>query len=181
MKRLWTGLKRRLFVSGAVQIGARFHSGMFSYIWSAGGLSIGDDVYVGKFCTIQCNGRIGDGVLIANNVGLVGRRDHDARALGAPIRLAPWIGDDAALARDPKNYIEIGDDVWIGFGAVVVSGVKIGRGAIVAAGAVVTNDAPAYAIVGGNPARPVGMRFSPDEIKAHEDALQARRRGRPHG
>lgn len=53
----------------------------------------------------------------------------------------------------------IGNDVWIGFGAIIISGVNIGDGAIVAAGAVVTKDVPAYAIVGGVPARVLKMRF----------------------
>ncbi|WP_309486927.1 CatB-related O-acetyltransferase [Bradyrhizobium sp. PRIMUS42] len=136
---------------------------------------IGDNVYIGKFCSIQCNGSIGSGVLIANNVGIVGRKDHDLREIGVWIRDASWIGNSTRLTRDPENWISIGEDVWIGFGAVVLSGVQIGRGAIVAAGAVVTRDVAPYEIVGGNPARLIGTRFSPAEIEAHERALSTGR------
>jgi acetyltransferase-like isoleucine patch superfamily enzyme len=170
---LWVSLKRRLFVSGAVTIGARFHLGILSYVSSARSLVIGDDVYVGKFCSIQVNGRIGNGVLIANNVGVVGRRDHDIRAVGVAISRAPWIGDTPRLADDPRNSVSIGDDVWIGFGATVLSGVAIGRGAVVAAGSVVTDDVAAYDIVSGNPARPVGRRFTDAQIAEHEAKLGA--------
>jgi acetyltransferase-like isoleucine patch superfamily enzyme len=169
---LWRGAKTRAFVSGRVTTGQRFHLGIFSYVSSVAGLDIGDDVYIGKFCSIQVNGQIGNGVLIANNVGVVGRRDHDMRALGMPIRRAPWVGDTPALANHPVNAIDIGDDVWIGFGAVVLSGVKIGRGAIIAAGAIVTSDVEPYDIVSGNPAHHVGRRFSDEEIRQHEYKLR---------
>ncbi|MBQ7863270.1 MAG: CatB-related O-acetyltransferase [Lachnospiraceae bacterium] len=62
-----------------------------------------------------------------------------------------------------KGKIIIEDDVWIGHGAVILSGVKIGRGGVVASGAVVSNDVPPYAIVGGVPAKIIKYRFS-DEI-----------------
>ena len=58
-----------------------------------------------------------------------------------------------------KGDIVVEDDVWIGFGAVIMSGVRIGRGAVVAAGAVVVNDVPPYAIVGGVPAKVLKKRF----------------------
>lgn len=168
---LWQGLKRRFFVSGPVVVGQRFHVGILSYVSSTGQLTIGDDVYIGKFCSVQCNGRIGCGVLIANNVGIVGRRDHDMRAVGRYIRHAPWVGDTPSLSADPRNSVDIGPDVWIGFGATVLSGVTIGRGAIVAAGSVVIDDIGPYHIVSGNPARPIGRRFSEEQIAQHEAAL----------
>lgn len=168
---IWRMAKRRTFVSGQVTIGARFHIGLMSYVSSVGGLSIGDDVYIGKFCSVQVNGKIGRGVLIANNVGIIGRRDHDMRAIGQQIRHAPWIGNSTKLATDPKNAIEVGDDVWIGFGAVVLSGVAIGRGAVIAAGSVVQSDIAPYEIVSGNPARVISRRFDDDQIKEHEALL----------
>lgn len=171
LDKVWISLKQRLFVSGPVRIGARFHIGMLSYVSSPHELVIGDDVYIGKFCSIQCSGRIGDGVLIANNVGVIGRRDHDMRAVGVPIRLAPSVADTSQLAKDPRNAVDIGPDVWIGFGATVLSGVRIGRGAIVAAGAVVIDDVAPYDIVSGNPARTVSRRFSEQQISEHEAGM----------
>ncbi|MBR0703704.1 hypothetical protein JQ599_27625 [Bradyrhizobium diazoefficiens] len=140
-------------------------------MWAPIDLTIGENVYVGRFCTIECSGRIGNGVLIANQVGIVGRRDHDYRALGVFVRNAPWIGRDRRLAEDPKSYVWIEDDVWIGYGAIILSGVKVGRGAVVAAGAVVVNDVEPYSIVSGNPAVAIKKRMSAEEIDRHEVLL----------
>lgn len=64
-----------------------------------------------------------------------------------------------------KGNIVVGDDVWIGYGATIMSGICIGQGAVIAAGAVVTKDVPPYAIVGGVPAKVIKYRFEPEMIK----------------
>ena len=64
-----------------------------------------------------------------------------------------------------KGNIIVDDDVWIGYGATIMSGVHIGQGAVVAAGAIVTKDIPPYAIVGGVPAKIINYRFEDDIIK----------------
>jgi acetyltransferase-like isoleucine patch superfamily enzyme len=74
----------------------------------------------------------------------------------------PLIKED--LAFEEYESVEIGCDVWIGAGAMIMDGVKIGHGAIVAAGAVVTRDVEPYSIVGGVPARPLGERFGPEKV-----------------
>ncbi|MXO93244.1 acetyltransferase [Erythrobacter arachoides] len=169
---IWSSLKRRTFVSGPVRVGSRFHIGLLSFVSASTDLEIGSDVYIGKFCSVQCNGRIGSGTLIANNVGIVGRRDHRFKTVGSYVRRAPWVGDDHDLASHPKNSIEIGVDVWIGFGATILSGICIGRGAIIAAGSVVTEDVEPYSIISGNPARVVGKRFNVAQIEEHERLLK---------
>jgi acetyltransferase-like isoleucine patch superfamily enzyme len=65
-----------------------------------------------------------------------------------------------------KGNIVIGSDVWLGVGALVLSGVTIGHGAVVAAGAVVVKDVPPYSLVAGNPARIVRMRFEEKTVKS---------------
>jgi len=157
-----------------VTLGANVHVGPFSLISSPSSLVIGRNTYIGKFCTIQVGGRIGAGVLIANNVGIVGRVDHEYRIAGVPVRDGVWIGSDAALSSLPENRIDIGDDVWIGYGAVVLSGIAIGNGAIIAAGSVVTKDVAAYDIVAGSPASVRGRRFDGDPgfIAEHEKVLE---------
>lgn len=68
------------------------------------------------------------------------------------------------------NPLDIGDDVWIGDRVTILSGCRrIGRGAVIAAGAVVTRDVPAFAIVGGVPARLIRMRFDPEQIARIEN------------
>jgi acetyltransferase-like isoleucine patch superfamily enzyme len=170
-RRLKLYIYRTLAVRHGVVLGKDVHVGPGTIISAPRRLEIGNDVYIGKFCTIQCNGRIGRWVLIANNVGIVGRRDHDHRAVGVPIRKAPHI-EDPGRDPDPADTIDIGDDVWIGYGSIILSGVIIGRGAIVAAGSVVTASVLPYSIVAGNPARKVGYRFQNKiDIESHERML----------
>jgi acetyltransferase-like isoleucine patch superfamily enzyme len=162
---------RRLALRGThVSHGANLHVGPGSVIWAPRSLTIGRDVYVGKHCTIQVDGVIGDGVLIANAVGVVGRRDHDHRALGSVIRHAPWVGDDPARLSLPTC---IHSDVWLGYGAIVLSGVHVGRSSIIGAGSVVYEDVPENVVAVGNPARPVSSRFSPSEFETHWRSLHA--------
>ena len=79
-----------------------------------------------------------------------------------PIFFEEWGSDvkEIASAWDNKGDIVIGNDVWIGFEAVILSGVTIGDGAIIGTRAVVTKDVPPYTIVGGVPAKPIRKRFS---------------------
>ncbi len=67
-----------------------------------------------------------------------------------------------------KGGATIGNDVWIGYDALIMPGVKIGNGAIVSSRSVVVKDAPAYAVVGGNPARVLKERFSAEDVEALE-------------
>ena len=79
-----------------------------------------------------------------------------------------WRNRDVATAWDNKGDIVIGNDVWIGYEAVIMAGVHIGNGAIIAARAVVTKDVPPYTIVGGVPARPIRKRFDEEVIQELE-------------
>jgi acetyltransferase-like isoleucine patch superfamily enzyme len=164
-------LQRAYAFRSGVTVGADVHVGAGTVVESYHGLTIGDDTYIGKYCTIECDGAIGSGVLIANSVGIVGRHDHDFRTVGVSVRRSPWIGDPGYEGPGKDLNVVIGDDVWIGYGAIVLTGVSIGRGAIVAAGAVVTKDVEPYMIVAGQPARPIGKRFSESEIAKHERLL----------
>jgi len=170
---LWQRLNRSYAVRANVEVGDNVHIGIGSILWAPHRLTVASDVYIGKFCTIECDGSIGRYSMIANNVGLIGRYDHDLHSVGMPIRKAPWIGSPDYKGSGLGLQLVVGEDVWIGFGAVVLSGVTIGRGAIVAAGSVVTRDVPPYAIAAGNPARTLSMRFTPEEIVEHERLLAA--------
>ena len=125
----------------------------------------GDRLKIGKFCSIACGAKF-----------LFTSGNHALRSLSPytfPIFFDEW-GLDAADIRnawDNKGDIVIGNDVWIGYEAVILSGVKIGDGAIIGTRAVVTKDVPPYTIVGGVPARPIRRRFDDAVI----DRLEALR------
>jgi acetyltransferase-like isoleucine patch superfamily enzyme len=107
--------------------------------------------------------RIGSFCSIAPDVSFVLSGDHHINHLTTfPFYSKVIDGRNEATS---KGDIEVADDVWIGVGAIILSGVKIGQGAIIGAGAVVTKDVPAYAIVGGNPAKVIKYRFSEKIIK----------------
>ena len=171
VKRLWQWLYGFYGVRNKVSLGRNVHIGIGSRLDSYHGLKVGDDTYIGKFCTLECDGQIGSGVMLGNCVGLIGRYDHDFRVIGKMIRQSPWIGDADYAGPGKGLKIVVGDDVWIGYGSIILSGVTIGRGAIVAAGSVVTKDVEPYAIVAGNPARKRGDRFTAGEIVEHEWTL----------
>lgn len=171
IKGIWQSLYRLYGVRSNVNFGSNFHVGIGSILWAPNRLLVGDNVYIGKFCTIECDGLIGNNVMVANNVGLIGRYDHDYKCIGKPIRQAPWIGNSTYNGPGKDMQIIIEDDAWIGYGSVILTGVRIARGAIVSAGAVVTKNVESYQIVAGNPAKQVGMRFTETDILAHEKIL----------
>ena len=79
------------------------------------------------------------------------------------------------LAKDRRNLIinaiHIEDDVWIGANAIILRGVKIGKGSVIAAGSVVTKDVERYCIYGGVPAKKIRQRFTDEQIEEHERTL----------
>lgn len=123
---------------------------------------LGDSVGIGHGCIFLADTEIGNKVLIACNVAFLNSDDHRYDCVGKTI----W---DSGRGDQFKIVVE--DDVWIGHGAIILTPARIGRGAIVAAGSVVTRDVPRYAIVGGVPAKTLKMRFSPEQIVEHERLL----------
>lgn len=169
-QRLKSVVLRRLAVRTNVDVGRDLHVGPGSVIWAPTRLLIGNDVYIGKNVTIEVDGEIGDGVLIANLVGIVGRKDHDVHDVGTSIRRSRWVGDYSADLSRPTT---IGSDVWLGYGAIILSGVAVGDSSVVAAGSVVRSDVPVNSIVAGNPAIIIGQRFSDTEFQRHWRRLGA--------
>lgn len=173
LRRVATRL-RVLRVGRSLQVGRDLHVGAGTTMWAPAGITIGDHVYIGKRVLIETNAQIGSFVMLANNVALVGRHDHEYDAIGVPIRFGRWVGSRKFPSKYFGEAVIIDDDVWIGYGSIVLSGVSVGRGSIVAAGSVVTRDVPAYHIVGGNPARTIGFRFNDSAtIRNHEEKMLA--------
>ena len=79
----------------------------------------------------------------------------------------PWASEtmDLVMGAPSRGDTVVGNDVWLGYGALVLPGVTIGHGAIVAAASVVVSDVPPYAIVGGNPARVIRQRFGDEDVE----------------
>lgn len=120
----------------------------------------GDRLIIGKFCSIACGAKF-----------LFNSANHSLTSLSTypfPIFFEEWGLERAQVARawDHKGDIVIGNDVWIGYEAVILAGVTIGDGAIIGTRAVVTKDVPPYTIVGGVPAKPIRKRFPDDTIAA---------------
>lgn len=107
---------------------------------------------------------IGNYCSIAENVCFVLNSDHPLHSISTfPFKtVVLGFSNNEAVS---KGDIIVDDDVWIGYGATIMSGVHIGQGAVVAAGAVVTKDVPPYAIVGGVPAKVIKYRFEPEMIE----------------
>jgi acetyltransferase-like isoleucine patch superfamily enzyme len=176
LKRLRNEWLRRV-VWFRYDIGPRFHCGRNVVLWAKNELKIGSDCYIGRNSQIECDAVIGNFVIMANCVAFVGRYDHDYQHVGTPTRLAAEIRDPDYDWQGLEKKVRVGDDVWIGYGAILLSGIDVGEGAIIASGAVVTKDVPSYAIVGGNPAKVIGRRFSdPEDLKLHQLAIAARSR-----
>jgi acetyltransferase-like isoleucine patch superfamily enzyme len=115
----------------------------------SGVLHFGENSFIGSFSTIGCNEKvwIGDNVMMAQSVSI---RDTDHN----------FSDSDVPMNRQGVSIspVVIGNNVWLGHGAVILKGVTIGDGAIIAAGAVVTSDIPSNAIAGGVPARVIRYR-----------------------
>lgn len=112
---------------------------------------------------------IGNYVTLGPNVSIRGG-DHRIDVIGKHIY---EIGEDEKLPENDKDVI-IEDGVWVGCNVTILKGCHIGKGAVVAAGSVVTKDVLPYAIVGGNPAKVIKFRFTEEQIIEHERILKER-------
>lgn len=116
-----------------------------------------DKLIIGKFCSIACGAKF-----------LMNSANHTLHSLSTytfPLFNDEWEhGMKPRESWDNEGDIIIGNDVWIGFEAILLAGVTIGDGAIIGARAVVTRDIPPYTIVGGIPAKPIRKRFSDKDI-----------------
>jgi len=117
-----------------------------------------EKLVIGKFCSIACGAKF-----------LFNSANHALGSLSTypfPIFFEEWglPVEDIPAAWDNKGDIVVGNDVWIGYEAVILAGVTVGDGAIIGTRAVVTKDVPPYTIVGGVPAKPIRKRFDEDTI-----------------
>jgi acetyltransferase-like isoleucine patch superfamily enzyme len=126
-------------------------------------ITFGNRVQFGENCVIDCDIKFGNNVLCAKSVAFIGKDDHTYNHIGLTIWDSP---------RGDSFKTIVGNDVWIGYGAIIISGVKIGDGAIIAAGSVVTKDVESYSIYGGNPAKKIKTRFDTElDLKTHLEII----------
>lgn len=122
---------------------------------------LGRYVYIGAYGSCAGPLVVGDLTMISSHVKIFGD-DHQIAISGEPARLA--------FASEHKLTV-IEADCWVGQGAMLREGIRIGRGTVVAAGAIVTRSVPPYEIVGGTPARLIRRRFTAEEAVRHDEAL----------
>ena len=118
---------------------------------------MGDRLIIGRFCALAARVQF---IMNGANHALDGLSTYPFSIFGQG-----WEDPAADWSRGSRGDTVVGDDVWIGRCATIMPGVRIGAGAIVGTGAVVAGDAPPYAVVAGNPARVVKMRFPPHTIE----------------
>tara|TARA_R110002050_G_scaffold131117_3_gene252868 strand:+ start:252 stop:791 length:540 start_codon:yes stop_codon:yes gene_type:complete len=125
-------------------------------------LAMGEYGYIGKGAVICGRVSVGRYTMLATDVSILGG-DHNINVLGTPIVFS---------GRPELKPTVIGDDVWVGHRAIIMAGVTIGSGAIIAAGSVVTKSVDPCSIVAGIPAKHIRYRFKVDDINQHIDRLE---------
>ena len=133
-------------------------------------LSVGDGSLIPKGSTFYCTRAeliIGNKVVFGPKPTII-TGDHRIDIIGKHI--IDVTDEEKSPNQDVPVIIE--DGCWIGANVTILKGVTIGRGSVIAAGAVVTKSCEPYSIIGGVPAKLIKMRFSPDEIMEHERLLQ---------
>lgn len=116
---------------------------------------IGDKLIIGRFCQIAA-----DTTFIMNGA------NHSLEGFSTfPFKIFGNVWENIHLNSKPKGDTIVGNDVWIGYGAVIMPGINIGDGAIIASRSIVTADVAPYTIVGGNPAKLIRQRFDDDIVK----------------
>lgn len=133
--------------------------GYCSYV---GDCSIVNNVYIGPFSCISHCVKVVEGTHPTNKIVSIHPSFYDHNYFNSYVEKS--IFNNYIYLENSKYACKIGADVWVGYGAIILSGVTIGDGAIVGAGAVVTKDVEPYTIVAGNPAKVIRKRFTDDQI-----------------
>jgi acetyltransferase-like isoleucine patch superfamily enzyme len=165
-RRALRALKMGVLLPAFGRHGRHFHfdpDGFYTYHT----IAVGDDVSIGRGPVLMAwkSGIIiGNKVMLGPNVTIIGG-DHNTSPVGSFMF-------DVTLKRPTDDQaVTIDDDVWVGTGAIILKGVHVARGSIIAAGSVVTREVPPYTVVAGVPAKVISVRFDVDTIIAHEARL----------
>lgn len=145
------------------EIGPGFYCGLGIKIWAKNSIKIGKNFYMGMGSIIESDAVIGDNVIWGNRVALIGKYDHHYQQIGSTIREASAIRDKNYNWKGLNLMTVIENDVWVGYGSILMSGITIGEGSIIAAGSVVTKNIEPYSIYGGVPATKIANRFNDEQ------------------
>lgn len=146
-----------------VIFGEDVHVQWSTHIWSPHKLvRLGNHVGIGGHSVISADVIIGNHVLIAGSASLLSRDAHTSLP-GVTMFDSP---------RGDRFQVVIQDDVWIGHGAIILSGVTVGRGSIIGAGSIITKDVPPYSIIVPQRSEVIRRRFTDSEIEVHEASLR---------
>ncbi|WP_417885240.1 acyltransferase [Zunongwangia sp.] len=167
--KIYYKLKRRKLLKQFSSIGDDFTFNPKGSHFICENIHIGNHVSIGynaNFIASIAKIYIGDHVMFAPNVTIRGG-DHRIDIMG---RYIDTVTDEEKLPENDKDVVFVGD-TWIGTNVTILKGVTIGRGAVIAAGALVINDVPAYAVFGGVPGKVLKYRFTKEQIIEHEQLL----------
>jgi acetyltransferase-like isoleucine patch superfamily enzyme len=166
LNRAWRGLRRFILRSAFLRHGKNFKfdpDGTYTFET----IEVGDDVYIGPGARLEASRsgiKIGNKVMFGPDVTVIGG-NHNTSVVGK------FMFDVKEKRPEDDQVIIIDDDVWVATGAIILKGVHLGRGCIVAAGALVNKSVPPYAIVAGVPAKVISFRFDVETLLKHEEIL----------
>lgn len=169
IKRLYNKIFMPFYRKKMGACGVDVYFSPFDSVFYYPNMYVGNNVSIGyhaDFVATRSRIIIKDHVIFGPHVSIRGG-DHRIDLVG---RFVDTVRDHEKTSENDQDVVFDGDN-WIGMNVTILKGVTIGRGSIVAAGAVVTHDTPPYSIVGGVPAKVIKMRFSKNEIIQHEKIL----------
>jgi len=144
-------IRKRVIISpfnSKLNIGNNFKCGKNCTVSRKNTITIGNNFFMGNYCHLASNLNIADNVLLASFVSFVGG-DHKIDNIDTTINKS---------GRDTFKTTKVCEGVWIGHGSIIMHGVTLNKGCVIASGSIVTKDVPENAIVGGNPAKVIRYR-----------------------
>lgn len=166
LRKIWKKMKMLILKPAFFRFGKHFifdPDGSYTYE----NIQVGNDVSIGDGAIFLCSESkviIGNKVMFGPNVTVVGG-DHNTSMIGQ------FMYDVHTKRPEDDQDVIFEDDIWVGSGAIILKGVRIGRGSIIAAGAIINKDVLPYTVVGGVPARIISKRFDVETIIRHEEMI----------
>lgn len=175
LERVYNKLYIPLYKKQMLSCGKDVHFSPVNSVFTYNNMSVGNHVHIAyhaDFVATRSKIIIGDHVIFGPHVSIRGG-DHRIDLVGSYL---DEVRDDNKMPENDADVVFEGDN-WVGMNAVILKGVTVGFGSIIAAGAVVTKSVPRFSVVGGVPAKVIRMRFTEEEIAQHKSSLFNRTNG----